>query len=297
MAIIQDILGQINAAVGSVAQSGFTQMAGAAGNVLTIGGIVVIAAVGLNIVLQIAPLQISASMLIFFRMAMISFFAQSWANFAVIFDILSKVPSSIGASVAKLAGMNTSGGLLVVLVRIRQSLLLLSSREVVELLPNRGAFVASPSAEQAREVFETRLMIEPNVARLAAERASDADLTRLGAHLQLEHQAHHSSKRRDAIRLSGQFHVLLAEVAGNSVALRMVKELVTRTSLIIGIFGSPGVSNCRDEDHDEIFTAFQTRNSDLAARLMEDHLRHIQEHLELGGRTEASSDLVAIFRK
>ena len=182
-------------------------------------------------------------------------------------------------------------------MRIRQSLLLLSSREVVELLPNRGAFVASPSAEQAREVFETRLMIEPNVARLAAERASDADLTRLGAHLQLEHQAHHSSKRRDAIRLSGQFHVLLAEVAGNSVALRMVKELVTRTSLIIGIFGSPGVSNCRDEDHDEIFTAFQTRNSDLAARLMEDHLRHIQEHLELGGRTEASSDLVAIFRK
>ena len=63
-------------------------------------------------------------------------------------------------------------------MRIRQSLLLLSSREVVELQPNRGAFVASPSAEQAREVFETRLMIEPNVARLAAERATPADIAR-----------------------------------------------------------------------------------------------------------------------
>ncbi|MFZ1511907.1 MAG: GntR family transcriptional regulator [Tabrizicola sp.] len=182
-------------------------------------------------------------------------------------------------------------------MRIRQSLLLLASREVVDLLPNRGAFVASPTAEQAREVFETRLMIEPNVARLAVERASEDDLTTLGQHLRLEHQAHHSSKRRDAIRLSGQFHVLLAEVAGNTVALRMVKELVTRTSLIIGIFGSPGVSNCRDEDHDDIFAAFQTRDSDLAARLMADHLRHIQAHLELGGRTETTSDLVAIFRK
>jgi DNA-binding GntR family transcriptional regulator len=182
-------------------------------------------------------------------------------------------------------------------MRIRQSLLLLSSREVVDLLPNRGAFVASPSAEQAREVFETRLMIEPNVARLAVERATEADLSNLRQHLQLEHAAHHTNKRRDAIRLSGQFHVLLAEVAGNSVALRMVKELVTRTSLIIGIFGSPGVSNCRDEDHDDLFAAFQTRDSDLAARLMEDHLRHIQEHLELGSRTEAATDLVAIFRK
>lgn len=182
-------------------------------------------------------------------------------------------------------------------MRIRQSLLLLASREVVELLPNRGAFVASPSAEQARDVFEARLMIEPNVARLAAERATDGDLKMLEEHLKLEHQAHHSNKRRDAIRLSGQFHVLLAEIAANAVTLRMVKELVTRTSLIIGIFGSPGVSNCRDEDHDEIFEAFRTKNLEAAARLMSDHLRHIQEHLELNGPEEGTSDLVAIFRK
>jgi DNA-binding GntR family transcriptional regulator len=182
-------------------------------------------------------------------------------------------------------------------MRIRQSLLLLASREVVELLPNRGAFVASPSADQAREVFEARLMIEPNVARLAAARATDADLTMLERHLKLEHEAHHGNKRRDAIRLSGQFHVLLAELAANTVTLRMVKELVTRTSLIIGIFGSPGVSNCRDEDHDEIFAAFSARDSEAAARLMSEHLQRIQEHLELNGPAEGSGDLVAIFRK
>lgn len=182
-------------------------------------------------------------------------------------------------------------------MRIRQSLLLLSSREVVELLPNRGAFVASPSAEQAREVFEARLMIEPNVARLAADRATDEDLKRLERHLQLEHEAHRSNKRRESIRLSGNFHVLLAEIADNAVALRMVKELVSRTSLIIGIFGSPGVSNCRDEDHDEIFNAFRTRNSDSASSLMSKHLKYIQEHLELGATDDSASDLVAIFRK
>ncbi|MES2916778.1 MAG: GntR family transcriptional regulator [Pseudomonadota bacterium] len=182
-------------------------------------------------------------------------------------------------------------------MRIRQSLLLLASREVVELQPNRGAFVASPSVDQAREVFEARLMIEPNVARLAAERATDADLAALEQHLRLEHDAHHGNKRRDAIRLSGQFHVVLAEVAANAVALRMVKELVTRTSLIIGIFGSPGVSNCRDDDHDDIFAAFRNRDSETAARLMSEHLRHLQEHLELNGHAEGTSDLVAIFRR
>ena len=182
-------------------------------------------------------------------------------------------------------------------MRIRQSLLLLSSREVVELQPNRGAFVASPSAEQAREVFETRLMIEPNVARLAAERATPADIDRLARHLDLEADALRHNRRRDAIRLSGQFHVHLAEVAGNSVALRMVKELVTRTSLIIGIFGSGGASNCRDEDHGEILEALGSRDSDRAAGLMSRHLEHIQKHLALGGQVEPPSDLVAIFRR
>lgn len=182
-------------------------------------------------------------------------------------------------------------------MRIRQSLLLLASREVVELLPNRGAFVASPSAEQAREVFEARLMIEPNVARLAAGRATDDDLGMLERHLRLEHDAHAGGRRRDAIRLSGQFHVLLAEIAGNTVTLRMVRELVTRTSLIIGIFGSPRVSNCRDDDHDALCAAFRGRQGDLAARLMADHLRHIEAQLELTGPAEAAGDLVAIFRR
>ena len=57
-------------------------------------------------------------------------------------------------------------------MRVRRSLLLLASREVVVLQANRGAFVASPTAEQAREVFEARLMVEPSLARLAAVRAT-----------------------------------------------------------------------------------------------------------------------------
>lgn len=182
-------------------------------------------------------------------------------------------------------------------MRIRQSLLLLASREIVELQPKRGAFVASPTPEQAREVFVARLSIEPNVARLAVDRASEADLEMLEEHLKLEEVAHVSGHRRDAIRLSGQFHVYLAHVAANSVLLRMVKELVTRTSLIIGLFGRTGISNCRDEDHVEILEAFRKRNADRAARLMKSHLDHIQEGLDLGGRTETPMDLVSLFKR
>ncbi len=180
-------------------------------------------------------------------------------------------------------------------MRIRRSLLLLASRQVVDLQSNRGAFVASPTAAEAREVFESRLMIEPNVAMLAAERASETDIALLSNHLKKEHHAHRSDNRHEAIRLSGQFHVVLASIAANRVMERMVKELVTRTSLIIGIFGAPGTDNCRDDDHSLILWALRERDSAAASRLMSEHLGHIQANLDLTKGRPGSVNLVELF--
>ena len=180
-------------------------------------------------------------------------------------------------------------------MRIRRSLLLLASREVVELHANRGAFVASPTAEQAREVFEARQALEPNIARLAVQRATDEDIAALVRHIEMEHSAHSERHRHDAIRLSGQFHTMLAQIAGNAILIRTMKELVTRTSLIIGLFGAPGLSNCRDDEHEAIVEAFRTRDAEKAARTMAAHLRHIEKHLQLGGKTSDSVDLIELF--
>ena len=61
-------------------------------------------------------------------------------------------------------------------MRVRRSLLLLSSRGVVDLQSNRGAYVSQPTKSQALQVFEARRAIEPNVARLAAMRMGNDDL-------------------------------------------------------------------------------------------------------------------------
>lgn len=181
-------------------------------------------------------------------------------------------------------------------MRIRRSLLLLASREVVDLHPNRGAFVASPTAEQAREIFEARMILEPTLARMAAGRFTDDQIAVLKSHLEKEAVAHVNKVRRDAIRLSGQFHILLAQIAGNGVMLRMVKELVTRTSLLIGIYGAPGVTNCRDDEHAQIVAALLTRDGDRAAALMTMHLEHIQSHLDLTSTSAGTVDLLRLFR-
>lgn len=180
-------------------------------------------------------------------------------------------------------------------MRIRRSLLLLASRNIVDLQSNRGAYISSPTQKQAREVFEARRAIEPSVCRIAAERSTDAGIHHLEKHVEKELAAKAAGDRHAAIRLSGLFHVELAKVADNEVMERIVKELITRTSLIIGMFGAAGTANCRVDEHVTLLKAFKSGLQDEAAQQMISHLEHIEAQVDLSTDHRTSVDLAEMF--
>ena len=59
--------------------------------------------------------------------------------------------------------------------RIRPVLMRLANEQVVTLTPNRGATIAQPSEQEAREVFEVRRLIEPTLVEMFIGKATDAD--------------------------------------------------------------------------------------------------------------------------
>jgi len=181
--------------------------------------------------------------------------------------------------------------------RVRRVLLLLASREVVELQANRGAFVARPGRDEARDVFEARRSIEPTIVRRAVQRMRGADLGTLKAHMAREIAAREAGDRHAAIRLSGEFHLRLAELAGNPVLLRFAEELVMRSSLIIGLFGSPTLARCSAEEHRELIDALDARDAEAAAAAMLRHLQHIESELEITAARDAAVDLRALFKR
>lgn len=180
-------------------------------------------------------------------------------------------------------------------MHVRRSLLILASREIVEIISNRGAYIASPTEKQSRDVFEARQALEPSVIKLAVERANAQDIERLQKHLEKEHAAHDNDNRQDAIRLSGAFHIMLAEIAGNDVMTRTVTELIARSSLILSVYGSPGVSSCRDDDHNALVEAFKEKNSARAVSLMTAHLNKILDHINLNVAVDEQIDFNSLF--
>jgi DNA-binding GntR family transcriptional regulator len=179
--------------------------------------------------------------------------------------------------------------------RIREVLARLAHEQIVELYPQRGAYVAKPSIEQALDVFEARRLIEPAVVRRLVDTLTPEKLARLRQHQDLEQDARRRDDKRAVIRLSGEFHSLAAELAGNTALARSMRELSTLTCLMIFLYDAPTSTSCRADEHTQIIDAIARRDVARAEKLMLEHLDHIESGMKLDTATE-EVDLEAIFK-
>ena len=164
---------------------------------------------------------------------------------------------------------------------VRTALQKLAHEGIVRIEKNRGAFVSRPTPADAREVFDARRLIEPAIVDHAIDAVSPAWLDRLGKHLAEERAADLRSDARASIRLSGDFHCLVAEMAGHSIYLGFLKELIVRSSLIILLYRRHDTPACGTSHHAEIVTAIRKRDRARAQTLMLSHLREIEDELLL----------------
>jgi DNA-binding GntR family transcriptional regulator len=178
---------------------------------------------------------------------------------------------------------------------IRRVLQRLASEHMVESRPHRGASVARPSVEEAREVFEARRALEAHVIDQLAHALTPADAERLRRHVAKERHAQAAGDRRRLIRRSGEFHLLLAELARNRAIARFLRELVSRTSLIIALYEAPGESCCPVDDHAEVIEALAGGRGGAAGQMIRAHLLGIEQRLRLDRPPERTVDLQEVL--
>ncbi|WP_424941903.1 GntR family transcriptional regulator [Aliiroseovarius crassostreae] len=162
---------------------------------------------------------------------------------------------------------------------VRRALASLAAQNVVDLIPNRGAFVISPSPKDARDIFEARRAIERTVLEAACDAVTDDDLSALAHIISEEEDARATEDEPRALRLSSQFHLKLAEIAGNAVLARFLADLTMRSALIIGLYGDKSASHCDEDEHARILHALTDRDSARLIAEMDAHLAHLEADL------------------
>lgn len=174
---------------------------------------------------------------------------------------------------------------------VRAGLQELAHGRLVTLKANRGAWVAKPGPEEAREVFEARELVEPRTAREAARKALPAHVDYLRKHLLEEDAALAEREYGRALRLSGAFHIEIARIAGQQTLLEFIEILVGRSALIIALFWRNERARCDSHCHATLVEAIARQDGREAEELMRSHLVDIHSALRFGEEGEAGKDL------
>jgi DNA-binding GntR family transcriptional regulator len=180
--------------------------------------------------------------------------------------------------------------------RIREVLLRLSQDRVIDLQANRGAFVASPTPRDLADVFAVRRALERAITVTLAASPDAGALPALHDHLHLEAQARATGDRAALARLTGDFHLRLAELTDNRWFVDGMRRLVAMTSLAIAQTDDGAHDACPDHDHADIVSAIAAGDGRRAERLMRRHLDQVEHGIRPPAADSTEPDFAQIFR-
>lgn len=163
---------------------------------------------------------------------------------------------------------------------VRRVLERLAHDGIVTLRPNKGAVIAEPTPEETREIFQARRALERALVELAVANVNDDDLAMLRRQLDAEHAAMHRFDQPSWARLASDFHLRVAALAGNAVLLRYLTELISRCSLIVGLYEPPGYAPCEHDEHSAIVDCIARRDAAGAIARMQSHLEELERRIE-----------------
>nr|WP_217345583.1 GntR family transcriptional regulator [Noviherbaspirillum sp. L7-7A]MBV0879884.1 GntR family transcriptional regulator [Noviherbaspirillum sp. L7-7A] len=156
---------------------------------------------------------------------------------------------------------------------VRKVLGRLAADGLVDLEPNRGAFIASPDAQEAHDMFDLRQTLEQSVVQKLAQQAGPEDFARLRQMIADERNAYMQGNRPLWVRLSADFHIALARLSGNALVVDILRRLVSRTTLLISTADAlAGQQPCSFDEHLAVVDALERKDCTRAQQEMARHL-------------------------
>ena len=163
---------------------------------------------------------------------------------------------------------------------VHQALDRLMLEGMVEVIPRKGVIVKPVSLNEVLQIIEVRLINESYCARLAAERANDADIAEMDEVLK---RTRHWTSLRNVVNmmlLDREFHLLVARAAKNDVVAELLRTLHERSLRFWFIsLNEPKQCESVHEQHAAILSAIRRHNPDGAEAEMRRHIESFRANL------------------
>lgn len=163
---------------------------------------------------------------------------------------------------------------------VREALRRLTGEGLVDFHSNRGFRVADLGLDAVLRRMEVRSLVEPGIARLAAERRTEEDLDILEEIIASQEGSEDGTSAHDASR---DFHIALARASGNDELVRVLNSLwlvEVGRRLLARRTADPNWLHDDVSEHRAILTAVREGRGEDAERLMAEHIDRAVHHWE-----------------
>ncbi len=166
---------------------------------------------------------------------------------------------------------------------LREAIKMLAAEGLIQLVPNRGAFVANPSSEEVEDMLEAMGALEATCGEFACARATDAEIAAIRQTHERMVKAYERRDRRTYFKLNQEIHRRIAQASRNATLQRLHETLNARLYRVRFMSNKTDRWQSAIEEHEAIADALERRDVPAVRALLREHLGHTWKKVKAHG--------------
>ncbi|NVO28164.1 GntR family transcriptional regulator [Donghicola sp. C2-DW-16] len=180
---------------------------------------------------------------------------------------------------------------------VRGALSLLAQQNLAERRRNHGTFVASPTPLEARNLLETRRIIELSAMDALQGKLGEKEFEVLEKVVDTERRVHAGTDFTEKKKIAGEFDYTLVGFTGNEVLLNMLQNVLTRLSLVTALYARDQGTGSGVAQHEAIVDLLRKGEFDAARTSMAAHLDEMAKSIAFEGVDGEKDEFLAILER
>jgi DNA-binding GntR family transcriptional regulator len=168
---------------------------------------------------------------------------------------------------------------------IRNAIKRLASEGLINLIPNRGAFVIQPSKEEIIQAFDIRAELESSALKFAFGKITNEDIEELNSLVEKEASATRENDHKEYHAMNKAFHMFFARKSGNIFLIEFTEKIIDRINVYLQLYDEfynvklaefEGVT-----DHTEIISLLQKKDMEGIDKMLRSHIAKSLRSLQI----------------
>ncbi len=168
---------------------------------------------------------------------------------------------------------------------VRSAIKRLEAEGLVNSIPNRGAFVITPTQREIEETFLVRAQLELMAIRLTIANITPEQIKELRDLIQEENTIFDKNNLDEYYAVNDALHLKIAEFSKNNVLYSYINDLLDRTRIFLILYDPfYKIEYCPTKEHENIVEAIANSDSDRACTAIIEHINSAIDGLETAGQ-------------